>query len=257
MEDAHTTVLSMPEDPSCAFFAVYDGHCGEKIARYCGEKLHGRVAASQHFKKGEWEEAMNEGFLGTDMDLLSSDLRHDPSGCTAVSCLVTTKGEIICANAGDSRAVLSRGGRAVPLSFDHKPTNDAEMKRIQLAGGYVTAGRVNGNLALSRAIGDFTFKQNTQLRAEEQMVCAQPEIIRESMNPEDEFIVLACDGIWDVMSNEQVVAHVREELQHSQDLAAICEKTFEKCLAPRYVLFLYRINQRGEPNKTTTTARLV
>eukprot|EP01061_Rhynchopus_euleeides_P037159 TRINITY_DN6296_c0_g4_i1.p1 TRINITY_DN6296_c0_g4~~TRINITY_DN6296_c0_g4_i1.p1 ORF type:complete len:345 (+),score=96.16 TRINITY_DN6296_c0_g4_i1:142-1035(+) len=233
MEDAHTTLLSLgPENPDCSFYAVYDGHCGHNVARYCGEHLHKRVVLSPHFARAEYGAALSEGFLGTDADIWQGELRTDGSGCTAVSCLVTGKGEVVCGNAGDSRCVLSRGGQAVPLSFDHKPTNPAEMQRIQKAGGFVTGGRVNGNLALSRAIGDFDFKQNPQVQPEDQVISAKPDIITTQLQKEDEFIVLACDGIWDCMSNDEVVAFVREEMRHTDDLAAICERTFDKCIAP-------------------------
>eukprot|EP01059_Diplonema_ambulator_P027708 TRINITY_DN4621_c1_g1_i1.p2 TRINITY_DN4621_c1_g1~~TRINITY_DN4621_c1_g1_i1.p2 ORF type:complete len:159 (+),score=28.59 TRINITY_DN4621_c1_g1_i1:248-724(+) len=106
------------------------------------------------------------------------------------------------------------------------------MARIQKAGGYVHGGRANGNLALSRAIGDFEFKGNPALKPEEQIITAKPDIISEQLQAEDDFIVLACDGIWDCMTNEDVVKFVAEELQNTTDLAAICEKTFDKCLAP-------------------------
>lgn len=71
---------------------------------------------------------------------------------------------------GDSRAVASVNGRAVPLSNDHKPCNEEESRRINAAGGWVEFNRVNGNLALSRALGDFTFKRNDDKSAEEQIV---------------------------------------------------------------------------------------
>eukprot|EP01062_Namystynia_karyoxenos_P018341 TRINITY_DN16827_c0_g1_i1.p1 TRINITY_DN16827_c0_g1~~TRINITY_DN16827_c0_g1_i1.p1 ORF type:complete len:298 (+),score=75.99 TRINITY_DN16827_c0_g1_i1:108-1001(+) len=234
MEDAHTTVLSMaPEAPDCAFFAVFDGHCGQNIARYCGEHVHHRVLNSHSFVKKDYNQAMVEGFLGVDEDLQSSELRNDGSGCTAVACLITGEGKIICANAGDSRCVLCRGGKAVALSQDHKPTLESELKRIQKAGAFVTAGRVNGNLALSRAIGDFDFKQNKQIAPEDQAISAKPDIAVRQMQRDDDFLVLACDGVWDVLSNEEVIEFVRKEITGGQeDLAFICEKTFDRCLAP-------------------------
>ena len=74
-----------------------------------------------------------------------------------------TSTEIICANAGDSRTVLGKNGRAVEMSEDHKPENRGEMERIQRSGGFVEEGRVNGMLALSRALGDFEYKGNSAL----------------------------------------------------------------------------------------------
>ena len=168
---------------------------------------------------------MKTAFLETDVALLKSGT--DSSGCTAVTLVITPDGKLVCGNAGDSRCVLSRGGKAVPLSFDHKPTNEEETRRIMAAGGTVSGGRVQGNLALSRAIGDFEFKQGTHLTPEQQMVTADPEVTITQLVPEDEFIVLACDGIWDVMTNEEVVDFVSQRLPHA-DIAKVCEDTCDR-----------------------------
>ena len=98
------------------------------------------------------------------------------------------------ANAGDSRSVLGVKGRAKPLSFDHKPQNEGEKARITAAGGFVDFGRVNGNLALSRAIGDFEFKKSAELAPEQQIVTAYPDVVVHEMGDDDEFLVIACDG---------------------------------------------------------------
>lgn len=118
------------------------------------------------------------------------------------------------ANAGDSRSVLGVKGRAKPLSYDHKPQNEGktlphfpppfhhlrpfvgEKARICAAGGFVDFGRVNGNLALSRAIGDFEFKKSAELSPEQQIVTAFPDVIAHSITDDDEFLVIACDGTY-------------------------------------------------------------
>ena len=82
------------------------------------------------------------------------------AGCTATVVLVTPM-ELYCANAGDSRSVMCERGQAVELSYDHKPDLPSERSRIVKAGGEVMEGRVNGMLALSRAIGDFDYKPIT------------------------------------------------------------------------------------------------
>lgn len=139
---------------------------------------------------------------------------------------------IYCANAGDSRAVISTGGKSKPLSYDHKPTDPKESQRIVNAGGFVEFGRVNGNLALSRAIGDFEFKQNVNLPAEKQAVTCDPDVIKHEITDEDEFFVLACDGIWDCMTNQQVVNYIRQSLSQNMKLKDICEQIMDDCLAP-------------------------
>lgn len=118
------------------------------------------------------------------------------------------------------------------MSYDHKPGNETEHYRIMQAGGFVEFGRVNGNLALSRAIGDFEFKQNFGLEAEKQIVTADPEIISHDVTGEEEFLVLACDGIWDCLSNQEVVDFVRRSIANGKELQAICEEMMDKCLAP-------------------------
>jgi serine/threonine protein phosphatase PrpC len=89
---------------------------------------------------------------------------------------------------------MSTLGRAIGISLDHKPTDEIESARIIKAGGFVEAGRVNGNLALSRAFGDLDFKKNADLPAEDQAVTVNPDLFDFQLNPEDEFLVLACDG---------------------------------------------------------------
>ena len=88
------------------------------------------------------------------------------SGTTGVIVLVTPH-HILCANAGDSRAILARNGVALPLSFDHKPANDVETVRVDKSGGFVKNGHVDGDLAVSRAFGDFSYKKNEAFSSSE------------------------------------------------------------------------------------------
>ena len=136
---------------------------------------------------------------------------QDQSGSTSVMTLLAPK-HIVCANSGDSRAVLCREGKEVALSHDHKPYNPEEKERIEAAGSHVKFNRVNGDLAVSRALGDYVYKRCETVDAARQAVTAFPEIICVDRDPKDEFIVLACDGIWDVMSSQEVCDKVREML---------------------------------------------
>ncbi|KAL1918173.1 uncharacterized protein VTP21DRAFT_3439 [Calcarisporiella thermophila] len=232
MEDAHTTLLKIDEAPGLGFFAVFDGHGGRSAAVYCGEQLHSRIIKDDAFGRADYATAIKNGFLGIDMDLRQDPEFDDMSGCTAVVALITPDDRIFVGNAGDSRAVMSINGVVKPLSFDHKPANRSESARIVAAGGFVEFGRVNGNLALSRAIGDFEFKQNMNLSAEQQVVTANPDILEHRVaHEEDEFVVLACDGIWDCMSSQSVVDFVREHVANGESLATVCEKLMDQCLA--------------------------
>ncbi|KAI7903106.1 phosphatase 2C-like domain-containing protein [Cokeromyces recurvatus] len=226
MEDAHCAELNI-DNTNASFFGVYDGHGGSTIAQHTGQTLHRRV-------KKDYSNALIDAYMKLDDELMKDqNFSYDPSGCTAVTALVTPDQKFIfVANAGDSRAIISTAGKSKPLSYDHKPIDPTESQRIVKAGGFVEFGRVNGNLALSRAIGDFEFKQNSNLSPKEQAVTCFPDVIEHAITEEDEFFVLACDGIWDCMTNQQVVNYIRQQLSQNIRLEEICEQMMDHCLAP-------------------------
>lgn len=226
MEDAHTVLLN----PNVAFFAVFDGHGGDTTAKYCAGNLHKSILSSEAFYAKDVTRAMHDGFVNTDKEFYQMN-PGTRSGCAAVT-LCICDDILYCANAGDSRCVLCRNGVAYPLSNDHKPVNTWEQLRIERAGSYVFNRRVNGILALSRGLGDFTFKANTVIPWEQQAVTSVPEIQSTPLQPEsDGFVVLACDGIWDVMTNEQVVLFVKRRINMEISLATIAEELMTHCLS--------------------------
>jgi len=118
--------------------------------------------------------------------------------------VLITKDTIFCANAGDSRAVLYTNDRVHPLSDDHKPDKPTERDRIVKSDHMVADDRVDGNLALSRAFGDFQYKQNSKVTWKDQAVTSFPDVsVTARKSKGDKFIIMACDGIWDCVSNEQ------------------------------------------------------
>ncbi|GAB0094185.1 Probable protein phosphatase CG10417 [Sergentomyia squamirostris] len=177
------------------------------------------------------DECVHEEVDDTFMNNMIEEPGKD-SGCTAVVALLAGK-DLYVANAGDSRCVVCRSGRAIEMSFDHKPEDDLERTRITNAGGKVTMdGRVNGGLNLSRAIGDHGYKMNYELPPDQQMISALPDVKKLTLMPEDEFMVLACDGIWNFMSSETVVEFVKKRLDEGKEtLSKICEELFDHCLA--------------------------
>lgn len=171
-----------------------------------------------------------------------TEVPGNDSGTTAVVALVVGN-KVIVANAGDSRCVVCRqDGKVFDMSDDHKPEDQIELERIEKAGGHVNEqGRVNGGLNLSRAIGDHTYKKNSDLNLEDQMITALPDIRTIDLQTGDEFMVLACDGIWNVLSSQEVVDFVLERLnpvseagvaKEPMKLSTICEEMFNKCMAP-------------------------
>lgn len=243
MEDAHAAVLDLqakyvnnsdePTESSerISFFGVYDGHGGDQVAQFAGENIHKIVAKQESFLKGDIEQALKDAFLATDRAILEDPTyEYEVSGSTAAVGLISRK-KIWVANAGDSRSVLGIKGRAKPLSFDHKPQNEGEKARISAAGGFVDFGRVCGNLALSRAIGDFEFKKGAKLSPEQQIVTAYPDVTVHDVTDDDEFLVIACDGIWDCQSSQAVIEFVRRGIAAKQELSLICENMMNNCLA--------------------------
>lgn len=196
------------------YFAVYDGHGCSHVATKCKERLHELVKEELENKlegdDDEWEHAMDQSFNRMDKEVIEwnksvtggatcrCELQTpecDAVGSTAIVAVVTPD-KIIVANCGDSRAVLCRNGKAIPLSNDQKPDRPDELNRIQEAGGrviYWDGPRVSGVLAMSRAIGDNYLKP---------YVICEPEVTITDRTAEDDCLILASDGLWDVVSND-------------------------------------------------------
>ncbi|KAL6760307.1 phosphatase 2C-like domain-containing protein [Haematococcus lacustris] len=157
------------------------------------------------------------------------------AGSTAVVAVVHER-TLYVASAGDSRCVLSRGGQARQLTEDHKPAQPKEATRIYTAGSFVAPSRhggvlrVGGSLAMSRAIGDHRFKGNPCLPPEAQAVTATPDVQAVNLGGAHDFMVLACDGVWDVMTSDQVVAAVHQGLEAGLPPAKVVQELVARCL---------------------------
>ncbi|EDO15532.1 hypothetical protein Kpol_479p20 [Vanderwaltozyma polyspora DSM 70294] len=240
MEDAHITQLNIGDGSTSkdhiAFYSIFDGHGGSTVSQFCGEKCTSILQKEPNFIKGDLKQCLIDLYLSTDKELLKEPaIRNDHSGCTATSILVSKlQNLVVCANAGDSRTVLSTNGIAKALSYDHKPTLASEKSRIVAAGGFVEMDRVNGNLALSRAIGDFEFKSNDELSPEEQIVTCVPDVMEHSLDySKDDFVILACDGIWDCLTSQECVDLVNYGISKGDmTLADISSRIIDVCCAP-------------------------
>lgn len=235
-EDNHSLMLDLPGEHKAAFFAVYDGHGSARVSKHASETLWKHLTENEQYLKGNFKEALGEAFLSFDREVNES-YNAQLAGTTAV-CLLIVNNNIYCANIGDSRGVASVNCKCIPLSYDHKPENPQELKRILAAGGYVLGNRVNGNLALSRAFGDFHYKGNDQLPAEQQIVSPCPDVKTIELNDDVDFLLLACDGIWDVLTSEEVVDFVISHLEHNIEPGMICEQLTTRCLATDYELVI-------------------
>ena len=192
-------------------FGLFDGHGGSDVSRkscafvreYLGENLPGKCVSdedSQLIISRSFEEA-NKQFSVTDLEHMQ--------GSTALVCVIVNNERLHCGSIGDSRAVLRRkDGSVVRLSFDHKPREWSEHHRVHATGGYVTPeGRVQGLLSVARALGD---------KALAPYVSSEPYLASHNVADGD-FIIIACDGIWDVVSDEEGCRVVSESLARFND----------------------------------------
>lgn len=150
------------------------------------------------------------------------------AGCTANVVLVTSD-YIYCANSGDSRAIAKVDGKLVELSKDHKPEDPIELERITKAGGAVSYGRVNGGLNLSRALGDLQYKRGN-LKPQQQMITANPDILK-IKNQNVDFIIMGCDGIWQVKTNSQMLDWVSKRIDRQVPSQSIIEELLEELVS--------------------------
>ncbi|OMO75979.1 phosphatase 2C (PP2C)-like protein [Corchorus olitorius] len=199
MEDRYSAFVDLNGDSKQGFFGVFDGHGGSKAAEFAAKNLEKKVMEEVSNGCGI-EDAIKVGYLTTDMDFLTEDLNGGTCSVTAM----IHEGDLIVSNAGDCRAVLSRNGVAEALTSDHKPSREDERDRIEASGGYVDCchgvWRIQGSLAVSRAIGDRHLKQ---------WVISEPETKRLKIQPECEFLILASDGLWDKVTDQEAIDLVR------------------------------------------------
>lgn len=248
-------------------YGVFDGHGGTSASRFISDKLPLIIKRrlSDEINKLPYEKRMKlldpenkETLQIIDFTKILKDcfmkidhkFYYDPnnnSGSTAVVVIIF-KDYIITANTGDSRGILSRRGNVKPLSFDHKPKNLGELMRIHNDGGYVSQNRVNSILALSRAFGDFNFKLHNSnnhgrfhlskkskrvglTAPEEFQVTVEPDIIFQRIDAKnDEFLVVACDGIWDCYKPRDLLELIRHQLSLGKKLTEINEIVLDNCI---------------------------
>jgi serine/threonine protein phosphatase PrpC len=242
MEDSHVAGETVADNMSLV--AVFDGHGGDLIAKEAAVRIVQMLKSDGNFQQKAKEAPEQAEELGAAIKQvvlrLDEEMRQlpqiqsgeDQSGCTSIIALITPT-HVICANSGDSRGIFHAANTTKAMSYDHKPFNDIEQARIENAGGCVSMRRVNGDLAVSRALGDYSYKQRSDLRAEEQQVSAEPDIEIHVRTPQDQFLLLCCDGIWDVMSNDEVGAFMSDTFRQGwkgMALSETLEQLLDTCL---------------------------
>lgn len=222
------------------FYGVYDGHGGTDASKHCAARMHDNLRSAWNnlhssdsglyeCSSDEEENCMNDfvhtttsediveiferAFKTTDDEFKEATENAEVMGSTAVTALVGER-NIICGYCGDSRAVLCRKKRAFPLSVDHKPERDDETERVQQAGGQVlffNGPRVMGLLAMSRAIGDQSLRP---------YVIPNPDVCVLHRSVDDELLILATDGLWDVLTNQEACTLALKCLNRAKEKGA-------------------------------------
>jgi len=188
-----------------SLYGVFDGHGGDKCAAFCAEHL-----VSILSKYLSCCESVEVAFRETiaELDSKAIEFSDDASGSTCCIVLIDKRShDLWCCNVGDSRCILMNAlcDSVQQLSVEHKPDFPAERKRIESANGWVTFGRVCGILAVSRSLGDKDFKYEIK-----DLIVSTPDVTHHKVTiDEDNVIVLACDGLYDVFSNEQCMEWMR------------------------------------------------
>ncbi|EME29786.1 Protein phosphatase 2C homolog 1 [Galdieria sulphuraria] len=217
MEDAHVVVDEFAGNNKDAFFGVYDGHGGRAAVEVIEMILHKFLEEELEKTKGaDPAGALAKAYLRADKILEEKHFLY--VGATAVTCYIKSYPErrvLFCANVGDSRAVLSRNGKATRLSYDHKASDALEVDRITKDGGFIIMKRVNGVLSVSRALGDHAMKS---------VVIGEPHVTSETLTADDKFLILACDGLWDVVEDQEVVNFVQHLHVNGLDVQSISER---------------------------------
>jgi len=246
MEDCHTLVDKLDGIDTQAWFGVYDGHGGVTAAKFCETRLHTAFVelAKDLPEEDDWthsdkvHDIFSKAFKKTDQEMKESVPAAGACVVTALVRKVKDARYLYISNLGDARAVLSRGGKAVRLSYDHKPTLDEEKKRIEDVGGFVDSqGRVNGLVAVSRAMGDHNMKGENK-----SYISNDPYFSLVKLEEEADFLILACDGVWDVVEDQAAIDLIR-------DGAASCKERAKK-------LLLHAIKTGTEDNVSVIVVQL-
>ncbi|KAJ3670488.1 hypothetical protein LUZ60_010812 [Juncus effusus] len=203
MEDYLVAEYRQVGEYDLGLFAIFDGHLGHDVPDFLRAHLFDNILSEPNF----WNDmgnAIHNAYKITDEKILEKSVELGRGGSTAVTAIVIDGVQLVVANVGDSRAVLSKNGAATQLSVDHEPI--MEKTTIEKKGGFVSnmpgdVPRVDGQLAVARAFGDRSLKKH---------LSSDPHLEDEVIDENTDFLILASDGLWKVMSNQEAVDTIKD-----------------------------------------------
>jgi len=205
-----------------SLYGVFDGHGGQECAKFCADNLE-RILKRYVLESSSVAHAFESAIA--ELDTAAIEYAKDASGSTCCIVLIDNRTfDLWCCNVGDSRCILVNGAcsKFKQLSVEHKPDHPLEKQRIEAATGWVTFGRVCGILAVSRSLGDKDFKYEI-----ENLIISTPDVTHHKVTlNEDKYIILACDGLYDVFTNKQCMEWLRKNTSKSHD--NVVQKLTEK-----------------------------
>ncbi|MED6222507.1 hypothetical protein PIB30_065111 [Stylosanthes scabra] len=245
MEDTHICIGDLAKrfgynnnllsQEAVSFYGVFDGHGGKSAAQFVRDHLPRVIVEDADFPL-ELEKVVTKSFLDTDAELKAYSLESSlSSGTTALTAIIFGR-SLLVANAGDCRAVLSRHGAAIEMSKDHRPYCIKERKRIESLGGFIDDGYLNGQLGVTRALGDWHLEGMKETGGGGGggggggPLSAEPELKLMTLSKEDEFLIIASDGIWDVFRSQNAVDFARRRLQEHNDVKQCCKQIVEEAI---------------------------
>ncbi|CAK9182989.1 unnamed protein product [Ilex paraguariensis] len=220
MEDYVFADFKQADDNELGLFAIFDGHLSHDIPDYLRSHLFDNILKEPDFWT-EPENAIRRAYRITNTTILEKAVDLGKGGSTAVTVILINCQKLVVANVGDSRAVICKNGVAKQLSVDHEPSKEREI--IENRGGFVSnfpgdVPRVDGQLAVARAFGDKSLKEH---------LTSEPDVTMEIIDDDTEFVILASDGIWKVLSNQEAV----DCIKHIKDARSAAKHLTEEALA--------------------------
>ncbi|EAL47391.1 protein phosphatase, putative [Entamoeba histolytica HM-1:IMSS-B] len=209
----------------CEYYGLFDGHNGLEASKFCAELMHEEILEDPDFVNGYYENCMVNAYYRMDWLLCNYHIK-DNSGCTSVTALIQGR-YLVVANVGDSECLVIKcrySNEVEVLTYKHTAKDESEKQRMKSKGGIVFNGRVYGSMVVSRSLGDKTYKGKG-------VVIPEPYINIYELTSDDKIIVLACDGVFEKMSYDDVMEYVCTQKQQGKNPQEVARNLIQEAIA--------------------------